>query len=83
MVVLLFERASLEANHQAALAQAQNVSKELQRRLDESGKKDDDKVKKEEKRRGRDIVFVLLEIYRDDRRREGEILVEDHRTRER
>ena len=66
MVVLLFERASLEANHQAALAQAQNVSKELQRRLDESGKKDDDKVKKEEKRRGRDIVFVLLEIYRDD-----------------
>lgn len=83
MVVLLFERASLEANHQAALAQAQNVSKELQRRLDESGKKDDDKVKKEEKRRGRDIVFVLLEIYRDDGRREGEILVEDHRTRER
>ena len=63
MVVLLFERASLEANHQAALAQAQNVSKELQRRLDESGKKDDDKVKEEERR---DIVFVLLEIYRDD-----------------
>ena len=51
MVVLLFERASLEANHQAALAQAQNVSKELQRRLDESGKKDDDKVKKEEEER--------------------------------
>ncbi|XP_019855950.1 PREDICTED: B-cell receptor-associated protein 31-like [Amphimedon queenslandica] len=40
LVVLLFERASLEANHQAALAQAQSVSRELQRRLDQSGKKE-------------------------------------------
>jgi hypothetical protein len=43
LVVLLSERASLEANHQAALSQAQNVSRELQRRLDQS---DDNQKKK-------------------------------------
>lgn len=36
MVVLLYERAGLEANHQAVLSQAQGVSRELQRRLDEA-----------------------------------------------
>ena len=36
LVVLLYERAGLEANHRAALSQAQGVSRELQRRLDEA-----------------------------------------------
>ena len=41
MVVLLFERATIEANHTAMLAQAQNVSKELERRLEEVTKTKD------------------------------------------
>ena len=60
MVVLLFERASLEANHQAALSQAQSVSRELQRRLDQSGKKETETVRESHKKRENIIRFLFF-----------------------